>query len=96
MAEIRLSEVFDNGGGGVMSTLAEKWYEEGVEQGIENEQALLNRLIKRRYGEIVLFEALPVIKQIKSKEILEHIGDWVIDITEGAEFLENIASLKND
>jgi len=81
-----------------MTTLAEKWHEEGVEQGIEqgieNERILINRQIKRRYGETILFESRPVIEQMKSTQELEQVGHWLIDIKEGAEFLEKIVSLK--
>ncbi len=76
-----------------------KGMEQGIEQGIETglmkglkkEKALLIRLIQRRFGHPVAEQVQATIMLIQDTDSLEQIGDWIVDCTDGGEFLSEFS-----
>jgi len=84
-----------------VSTMVEPWLQQGREEGREegraeglnNEKALLLRLIRKRFNDATVFKVQPVITAIQSVDTLEIIGDWVIDCKNSTQFLRQMVSL---
>ena len=65
---------------------------EGVEQGIEQERALLLRQIERKFGADAAGRAAPLLAEIGEPARLAEVGEWIIDCASGDEL---IARLEN-
>ena len=68
---------------------------EGVEQGraeggVEQERALLLRLIERKFGADFAGSAAPVLAGIGEPERLVDIGEWIIDCASGDELVARL------
>ena len=95
-----LNHAFDEGDN-FMATLAEKWMNQGIEKGIEkgreevfeNEKQLLLRQIRRRYNEETAFKAQPIILELNTQQMIDTIGDWVIDFATSDEFLKKLETI---
>ncbi len=70
----------------------EKGREEGIEKGIEQEKQLLLRQINKRFGSEVLFQAKPIVSVVSDVDILEQIGEWIIDYDAGDAFLQQLST----
>ena len=67
--------------------------EQGLEQGLKKEKNLLARQIARRFGLSVSLVAREIIDPITNADILEEIGDQIIDCDNGAGFLQKLSEI---
>ena len=65
----------------------------GLEQGIEKEKILLLRQIRRRFDEQTSFVAQAKMNNITDTDVLETIGDLIIDCNDAAQFLTRLDAL---
>jgi len=73
---------------------AEGKVEGKIEGLLEGEQAILLRQISHRFGETTAAQAKPLIEAIQSRDVLETIGNWVIDCTDKDEFLTKLRAIQ--
>jgi len=60
---------------------------------IKGEKIILLRLIQHRFGEAATSRARPLIDAIQSGDLLEAIGNWVIDCADAEEFLAKLRGI---
>ena len=63
---------------------------EGIEKGIEQERALLRRLIERKFGADTAGRAAPLLAGIGEPERLADVGEWIIDCATGDELIARL------
>ena len=64
-----------------------KWLENGMERGLDSESALLQRLARRRFGDAVAERAAVLLALIRAPDILEQLGEALLDDTDGEVWL---------
>ena len=64
--------------------------EEGREEVIEQERALLLRQIKRKFGADAAERAAPLLAGIGEPERLADVGEWIIDCASGDELIARL------
>ncbi|WP_242471089.1 hypothetical protein [Thiocystis violacea] len=53
--------------------------QEGLEQGLESEHRLLQRLIRRRFGEAAAARSVSALATIRNPAVLEDLGEILLD-----------------
>ena len=71
-----------------MVSFAERFKQEGIQQGIAAEHALLLRLIRKRFGADCAQRAAPLLEAITDPDRLAEIGEWILDAEDGEAFLQ--------
>ena len=82
----------------VSAVLAEKidrWgaeiLEQGIEQGIEGQRALLHRLAERRFGPAAAERLSAVLAGVTDADRLAEAGEWIVDCATTADFLGRVS-----
>jgi hypothetical protein len=65
----------------------ERGMERGMEKGLESERALLQRQARRRFGDAVAERAAVLLALIRAPEILEQLGEALLDDSDGEVWL---------
>ena len=73
-----------------------QWFQEGLEQGIEQERALLRRQATTRFGAATAEQLSGALARIADPERLADIGDWLVRCETGEEFLSRVRSLMDE
>ena len=75
----------------VLAEKIDRWgaeiLEQGIEQGIEQEKALLRRLAERRFGPAAAERLAAVLAEVTDADRLAEAGEWIVDSATTAEFL---------
>ena len=82
---------------GVRMTLVERvaewpkqWFQEGIEQGLAHERALLRRQAATRFGAETAERVSGVLAGIADPEGLAEVGEWLVRCETGSEFLARV------
>ena len=82
---------------GVRMTLVERvaewpkqWLQQGREEGLAHERALLRRQAASRFGEETAERLSGMLAHIADWEALAEIGDWLVRCETGSEFLARV------
>ena len=70
-----------------------QWLQEGIEQGLAHERALLRRQAALRFGEETAARAAPVLERIANPEGLAAAGDWIVRADAGDELVARLMQL---
>ncbi len=85
-----------SGGGEMMTTIAEQWVQEGLQrglqQGVDSERQLLLRQVRRRFGARAAERSQPLLARIGEPEMLEELGEVLLDCADGEAWLAALAS----
>ena len=75
----------------VLAEKIDRWgaeiLEQGIEQGIERQKALLRRLAERRFGPASAERLATVLAEVTHADRLAETGEWIVDCATTAEFL---------
>ena len=92
-----------SGGGELMMTIAEQWVQEGRQEGwqkgrqegrqegLNSERQLLLRLVRRRFGAMVVERSGALLERIAEPAALEELGEVVLDCGDGEAWLAALA-----
>ena len=92
-----------SGGGELMMTIAEQWVqegrqegwqkgrEEGRQEGLNSERQLVLRLVRRRFGAVVVERSGALLERIAEPAVLEELGEGVLDCADGEAWLAMLA-----
>ncbi|WP_206054829.1 hypothetical protein [Nitrosococcus wardiae] len=69
----------------------EKGIQQGLQQGLAAERQLLLRQIRRRFGVEVAESSVPLLEQAEAPEVLEDLGELLLDCHEGKEWLQALS-----
>ena len=83
-----------------MTTIAEQWVQEGLQrglqqgfqQGVDSERQLLLRMARRRFGARAAERSQPLLARIGEPEMLEELGEVLLDCADGEAWLAALAS----
>ena len=67
-----------------------QWLQEGIEQGLEHERALLRRQVASRFGAETAERLSGVLAGIADPEALAEVGEWLVRCETGSEFLARV------
>jgi predicted transposase/invertase (TIGR01784 family) len=89
-----------SGGDELMTTIAEQWVQEGLQrglqqglrQGVDSERQLLLRMTRRRFGSRAAEHSQPLLARIGEPEVLEELGEVLLDCADGEAWLAALAS----
>ena len=82
-----------------MMTIAEQWVqegrqegwqkgrEEGRQEGLNSERQLVLRLVRRRFGAVVVERSGALLERIAEPAVLEELGEGVLDCADGEAWL---------
>ena len=73
-----------------------QWFQEGLEQGIEHERALLCRMASSRFGSATAEPLSVLLARITDPDRLADVGDWLVHCGTGEEFLAHVGPLAHD
>ncbi|NJM11572.1 MAG: DUF4351 domain-containing protein [Synechococcaceae cyanobacterium SM1_2_3] len=76
-----------SGGGELMTTIAEQWVQQGLQQGIDSERQLLLRMARRRFGAQAAEQSQSLLSRFKKPEQLEDLGELLLDCNDEAAWL---------
>ena len=68
-----------------------QWIQEGLEQGLAHERALLRRLAALRFGAETAGQVSEMLEWVADPERLAEAGEWVVRCDTGAELLARVA-----
>ena len=78
----------------VLAEKIDRWgaeiLERGIEQGIEQEKALLHRLASRRFGPAAAERLSAALAGVTDANRLAEAGEWIVDCATAAEFLDRV------
>ena len=73
-----------------------RWIQEGLEQGLEHERALLLRQATSRFGAPTAGHLSGTLAGIADPGRLADIGDWLVRCDTGDEFLARVSPLADE
>jgi flagellar biosynthesis/type III secretory pathway protein FliH len=62
----------------------------GLQQGLHSERRLLQRLIRRRFGEAVATRSAPALERIEQLSVFETLGEELFDCADEAAWLARL------
>lgn len=75
----------------------QQWKQEGLQEGrqegIYSERRLLQRLIRRRFGETVAAQSVPALERIEQLTVFEDLGEELFDCADEAAWLARLQSV---
>ena len=78
----------------VLANTIDRWEAEilqrGIEQGIEQEKALLRRLAERRFGAAAAEQLAAALAGVTDPDRLAEAGDWIVDSATTDDFLSRL------
>ena len=74
----------------IMSTIAEQWIQQGVQQGLAAEHQLLLRQARKRFGAQVAEQSQPLLERITDPQRLEDLGEQLLDSVDGDAWLQTL------
>lgn len=73
-----------------MMTIAERWVQEGRQEGLNSERQLLLRLVRRRFG-AAAERSQALLECIAEPAVLEELGEVLLDCVDGEAWLAALA-----
>ena len=70
-----------------------QWIQEGLEQGLAHERALLRRLAALRFGAETAGQVSEMLERVADPERLAEAGEWLVRCDTGAELLARVARI---
>ncbi len=72
----------------------QQWKQEGLQQGLQqglySERRLLQRLIRRRFGEAVAIQSAPILERIEQLSVFEALGEELFDSADETAWLARL------
>ena len=78
---------------GIRLGIEHQGIERGIEQGLEDQRALLRSLTARKFGAVTAGRALPLLAKVSESERLAQVGGWIIECGTGEELLDRVQVL---
>ena len=84
---LRVANQTLSGGGELMTTIAEQWVQQGLQQGVDSERQLLLRMVRRRFGAQAAEQSQSLLGRFSKPEQLEDLGELLLDCNDDATWL---------
>jgi len=67
--------------------------QEGLQQGLHSERRLLQRLIRRRFGEAIAVQSVPALERIEQPVVFEDLGEELFDCADETAWLTRLQAV---
>ena len=65
-------------------------FQQGLQQGLHSERRLLQRLIRRRFGEAIAVQSVPALERIEQPVVFEDLGEELFDCADETVWLTRL------